>query len=375
MTRTVTAVVLLVWLAAVPASPQPPAAPRPAFEQKMAWILRLEDRRILRDGAAPQPPPSLPAPARPKDKTSRTAPVAAMPAPDLVRLLEDPEGRVRRRAALAIGRVGLPEGVAPLARVLAGDRDAEVRQMAAFALGLLGNTAAIDPLRAALRDSSEPVRGRAAEALGLIGDAASAPAIAAMAADELARSDAARLDPDELAWPLAPATEAFRLGVFALTRLKASDALLSVVLDRSGQPRVRWWPAAYALSRIDDARAVPALATLARTGGSISKAFAARGLGAQKDGASAATLLLLAQSWQADSRAAVAAIRALGQIAGPAAAPVLRSLLQSRTTDPNIRLEAVGALAALRDRESLDMLLDLAGDAWPAMRMASLRGV
>jgi cyclophilin family peptidyl-prolyl cis-trans isomerase/HEAT repeat protein len=375
MRRAVTAVVFLAWLAAVPASAQPPAAPRPAFEQKMAWILRLEDRRILRDAAVPQPPPSLPASTRSKDKTSPIPPVAAVPVPDLVRLLEDPEGRVRRRAALAIGRVGLPEGVPPLARLLAGDRDAEVRQMAAFALGLLGNTAAIDPLRAALRDSSEPVRGRAAEALGLIGDAASAPAIAAMAADELARSDAARLDPDELAWPLAPATEAFRLGVFALTRLKASDALLSVVLDRSGQPRVRWWPAAYALSRIDDARAVPALATLARTGGSISKAFAARGLGAQKDGASAATLLLLAQSWQADSRAAVAAIRALGQIAGPAAAPVLRSLLQSRTTDPNIRLEAVGALAALRDRESLDMLLDLAGDSWPAMRAASLRAV
>ena len=376
MTRAGMAVLSLVWLAAVPASAQPRSvAPRPAFEQKMAWILRLEDQRILRDTAVPPPPPPLPAAARSKDRTSQLSPVVAASAPDLVRLLEDPEGRVRRRAALAIGRVGLPEGVPPLARLLAGDRDAEVRQMAAFALGLLGNTAAIDPLRAALRDSSEPVRGRAAEALGLIGDAASAPAIAAMAADELARSDAARLDPDELAWPLAPATEAFRLGVFALTRLKASDALLSVVLDRSGQPRVRWWPAAYALSRIDDARAVPALATLARTGGSISKAFAARGLGAQKDGASAATLLLLAQSWQADSRAAVAAIRALGQIAGPAAAPVLRSLLQSRTTDPNIRLEAVGALAALRDRESLDILLDLAGDSWPAMRAASLRAV
>jgi cyclophilin family peptidyl-prolyl cis-trans isomerase/HEAT repeat protein len=375
MRRAVTAVVLLVWLAAVPASAQPPAAPRPAFEQKMAWILRLEDRRILRDAAAPQPPPPVPASTRPKDKSSRTALAAPMPAPDLVRLLEDPEGRVRRRAALAIGRVGLPEGVPPLVRVLAGDRDPEVRQMAAFALGLMGNIAAIDPLRAALRDTSEPVRGRAAEALGLIGDIASAPAIAAMAADELARSDAARLDPDDLAYPLAPATEAFRLGVFALTRLKASDALLPVVLDPAGQPRVRWWPAAYALSRINDTRAVPALATIARTGGSISKAFAARGLGAQKDGASEAALVRLAQNWQADPRAAVAAIRALGQIAGPDAAPALRGLLQVRTADPNIRLEAVGALAALRDRESLDMLLDLAGDAWPAMRTASLRAV
>jgi len=376
MTRPGMAVLSLVWLAAGPASAQPrSAAPRPAFEQKMAWILRLEDQRILRDTAVPQQPPPLPAAARPKDKTSRLLPVVAASAPDLVRLLEDPEGRVRRRAAQAIGRVGLPEGVPPLATVLAGDSDADVRQMAAFALGLIGHTAAIDPLRAALRDTSALVQGRAAEALGLIGDAASAPAIAAMAAAQLAQSNAARLDPDDLAFPQAPATDAFRLGVFALARLKTSDALLSVVLDPSGQPRVRWWPVAYALSRIDDTRAVPALATLARAGGSISRAFAARGLGMHKDKASVATLLLLAQNWQSDSRAAVAAIRALGQIASPDAAPVLRGLLQARTTDPNIRLETAGALAALRDRESLDKLLDLAGDSWPAMRAASLRAV
>jgi len=375
MTRAVAAILSLVSLAVVPGSAQPrSAAPRPVFEQKMAWILRLEDQRILRDTAVPQPPP-LPAAARSKDRTARLPPVVAMPEPDLVRLLEDPEGRVRRRAAQAIGRVGLPEGVPPLATVLAGDSDAEVRQMAAFALGLIGHTAAIGPLRAALRDTSALVQGRAAEALGLIGDAASAPAIAAMAAAQLVQSMTARLDPDDLTFPQAPATDAFRLGVFALTRLKSSDALLSVVLDPSGQPRVRWWPVAYALSRINDTRAVPALATLARAGGSISKAFAARGLGMHKDNASVATLLVLAQNWQNDSRAAVAAIRALGQIASPDAAPVLRGLLQARTTDPNIRLETVGALAALRDRESLDMLLDLAGDSWPAMRAASLRAV
>jgi cyclophilin family peptidyl-prolyl cis-trans isomerase/HEAT repeat protein len=375
MTRVVTAVLSLVWLAAVPASAQPPSgAPRPAFEQKMAWILRLEDQRILRDTAVPQPLP-VSAAARSKDRKSQLPPVVAMPAPDLVRLLEDPEGRVRRRAAQAIGRVGLPEGVPPLATVLAGDSDAEVRQMAAFALGLIGHKAAIDPLRAALRDTSALVQGRAAEALGLIGDAASAPAIATMAAAQLAQSTAARLDPDDLAFPQDPATEAFRLGVFALTRLKTSDALLSVVLDPSGQPRVRWWPVAYALSRTNDTRAVPALATLARAGGSISRAFAARGLGTHKDDASVATLLLLAQNWQNDSRAAVAAVRALGQIASPDAAPVLRGLLQARTTDPNIRLETVGALAALRDRESLDILIDVAGDSWPAIRAASLRAV
>ena len=92
---------------------------------------------------------------------------------------------MRRRAALAVGRVGLAEGVPPLAALLAGDRDAEVREMAAFALGLIGDRSAVEPLRAALRDPSTLVQGRAAEALGLLGDADSAPAIAAMAAVHL----------------------------------------------------------------------------------------------------------------------------------------------------------------------------------------------
>ena len=114
-----------------------------------------------------------------------------------MRLLEDPEGRVRRRAAQAVGRAGLAEGVPPLAAMLAGDRDAEVRQMAAFAMGLIGHRSAVEALRAALRDPSALVQGRAAEALGLIGDAASAQAIATMAAAHVPAVRAASLDADE----------------------------------------------------------------------------------------------------------------------------------------------------------------------------------
>ena len=49
---------------------------RPAFEQKMRWILQLEDERQLRGGGG-----------------------------DLIALLTDREARIRRRAALAVGRV------------------------------------------------------------------------------------------------------------------------------------------------------------------------------------------------------------------------------------------------------------------------------
>ena len=99
------------------------------------WIVRLEDQRILKE---PDPPP----PALLQPATVKTAAVYALPAPsDLIKLLADPEGRVRRRAALAVGRAGLVEGVEPLTPLLA-DADVEVRQMAAFALGLIGHSSA-----------------------------------------------------------------------------------------------------------------------------------------------------------------------------------------------------------------------------------------
>ena len=154
------------------------SAAGPPFEQKMSWILRLEDQRILHD-PSPQVAPASPAPGT--DVKGRKTQVVALPPPppDLVRLLADREPRIRRRAALAVGRVGLSEGVAPLVALFT-DADVEVRQMAAFALGLIGDKQAHDPLVAALADPSPLVQGSAAEALGLIGDASAADAIGTM---------------------------------------------------------------------------------------------------------------------------------------------------------------------------------------------------
>ena len=360
-----------VAMAATPAVAQTSAAAPPLpFEQKLAWVLRLEDQRVLRDPAPAPPPP----PAVTGDRKA-APPVVAPVAPDLLQLLQDGEARMRRRAALAVGRVGLPEGVAPLGKLLASDPDGEVRAMAAFALGILGDRAAAAPLRAALADASALVQGRAAEALGLLGDAASAAPIAAMARAAYVQSNAITLNPHDQSTPLSPSAEAFRLGLFALTRLKAYDALASVVIDAEGEPRLRWWPVAYALSRVGDPRAAPALLTLARAGGSLSRGFAARGLGSLKDQGSVGTLLLMAQGWQDDPRSAVSAIRALGQIGSADAASGLRTLLQARTVSPTVRLEAVGALGALKDRESIDTVLELLNDPWPAMRAAALRAV
>jgi cyclophilin family peptidyl-prolyl cis-trans isomerase/HEAT repeat protein len=339
----------------------PPAAPPAAatavaannFEQKMSWILRLEDQRVLRD-TSPVVAPAPPVAARGRGPAVISPPP---PIPDLGRLLSDGEARVRRRAALAVGRVGLRDGVALLVPVLS-DTDPEVRQMAAFALGLIGDRSARDPLIAALGDPSPLVQGSAAEALGLIGDAAGAAPIGAALtrlsstlADLPADADESRRD--------TPAA-AFRLGVEALVRLKAYDVLASAVLDASGQPRVHWWPVAFALERLEDKRAFGALMTLAKDPAPYTRGFAVKGLGALKDRAATPVLLPLLQG--ADPGVMIEAIRALGKIGDPAAAQPLMRIAQSRTSTPHARLEAVSALGGVNAPGVTDALVDMLSD-------------
>ena len=290
----------------------------------MAWILRLEDQRVLRDVAPPAAArvPVAPAPAR------GNAPVALPPPPppDLLRLLSDSEARVRRRAALAVGRVGLREGVQPLAALLS-DGDVEVRQMAAFALGLIGDTSAREPLVAALADQSPLVQGSAAEALGLIGDAGAAAAIGRMVAQVVQSGALTELPGDDEDVRRDTPAAAFRLGVYALVRLKAYDPLAAAVLDQAGQPRVRWWPVAYALQRLEDKRALPALSTLAKESHPYTRAFAVKGLGSLKDRAAVPLLLPLVTS--GDRAVLIETIRALGRIGDPSAIAPLLKIVQA----------------------------------------------
>lgn len=351
-------------LAACASAPPPPPLVI-TYEQKIGWILRLEDQRILRD---PQPV------SAPVQLTRRVRVAPAPPTADLVRLAADPEARVRRRAALAIGRVGLTEGVPVLVGVLT-DAEPEVRQMAAFGLGLIADRSAVEPLRAALLDPSPLVQGRAAEALSLIGDDAGGALISEMVASLVRSGEVARVAPDDVSYPLEPRVEAFRLGVYSLARLGAFDPLAAAVLDANGQPLVRWWPVAYALQRTQDKRSRAALVTFVRAGGSHGVVFAVRGLGALKDVSALDVLLPLVDPRRGDTRVAVAAIRALAGIGDPKAIPPLMQLVGQPRLDPNVRVEVVAALGALRAVPATDIVMDLLSDPWPSMRTAALRAL
>jgi HEAT repeat protein/cyclophilin family peptidyl-prolyl cis-trans isomerase len=341
------------------------------LEQKMAAILRLEDQRLLRDPAPPPAPP--PPPAAPvRGRQPAAAPAPPPPPPDLVRMLSDEEPRVRRRAALAIGHVGLADGVQPLLSLLA-DPDQEVRQMAAFALGLIGDARARDRLVAALADASPLVQGSAAEALGLIGDTAAADAIGRFVAQGIQSGAVAQAPPAEDDARRDTPAAALRLGIFALVRLKAYGPLAAAVLDGSAQPRVRWWPVAFALQRLEDRRALPALLTLAKEANPYTRAFAVKGLGALKDASALPVLTPLLTS--GDRNVLIETVRAVGQIADRAASEPLLKIVRDATADPLVRLETIGALGSIQSPEVAEALLDVVADPSPPIRAAALRSI
>ena len=259
----------LVFVAGCAATPPAVVPSAPVTADPLSWILRLEDERRLAD----------PVPAAVSGVSAATvSPAADSPLrPDLLALLEAPQAHLRRRAALAVGRVGLVDGVDALVSRLQEDVEIEVRQMAAFGLGLIGDASAVDALVAALEDPALKVQGRAAQALGLLGARSAAPAIGALVRRHVA--SAYDLAPDELTYPQSDEVEAFRLGLYALAELQAFEPLAQAVLTEEGRPILWWWPVAYALGRTEDERALTALVTLAGVQGSIGVALAAKGLG------------------------------------------------------------------------------------------------
>ncbi len=331
------------------AAPVAPVVPVYSLDQRVAWILRLETQRWLAD--------------------------PAVPAADLRRLVADEVPVVRRRAALAVGRIGLPEGVALVTPLLA-DPDVDVRASAAFALGLMADAGAGDALRAALSDADARVRGRAAEALGLIAAQVGGPRetwvpSATVVADAFAGCGPviAAIAPDDEA-PQSAEVDACRLALLALVRLRHYDSLARVALGPDGRPVSQWWPVAFALQRIGDPRAAAPLEWLLRSSGVYAAAFALRGLATQPAGLAAAQRF--AADTAADPRLRVTAIRALGRPNVPQAFETLLGLLKSRDLSTVLTLEVLSALAATGDARAFDVMVDRLTDRRPQVRAAAL---
>ena len=222
---------------------------------------------------------------------------------------------MRRRAALAAGRIGDRALVPPLVELL-DDPEVEVRRMAAFALGLVGDAAAVERLLSALADPDGTVRGRAAEALGRIGEPRAAAAVARLVVDALPKTISRMAvrgdDPgnpgdgwseQRLALVALAAAEGSRRGALGAARRRPTA--LRLVGWRPGWRcgsrtprcgRCSWRPLAS-----DDPR---------------SRALAARGLGVLKDASAVELLLPLVRD--ADESVALQALRALGAIADAA---------------------------------------------------------
>jgi cyclophilin family peptidyl-prolyl cis-trans isomerase/HEAT repeat protein len=327
----------------------------------LAWA--THSARAAKRPVAPPPPPRIEKLARLLAMEDSRSPGAG----ELERLLRDPDRGVRRRAALAAGRVADPALVPALVDLL-NDQEVEVRRVAAFALGLAGEHAAVDRLLAALADSDAGVRGRAAEALGRVGEARAAAAIARLVVDALPKTIGRMTVRGDDPGDPADSWAEQRLALLALARLKDVSAARHALLD-GARPRFDWWAATWVAMRLESPELRPVLAAAAGSDDPRSRALAARGLGALADASAVALLLPLVRD--PDETVALFALRALGAIGDPRGTAAAAAQIASPSDV--VRREALRALAVLPPDPSLrQRLVGLVAERDPWIRAAAL---
>lgn len=232
----------------------------------------------------------------------------------LVQLLGDSNPDVRRRAALAAGRIGDPDANAALFHLLENDKNESVREMAAFAIGEIESAAAAGQLIEMLRLEAKNSRPTSRVGRRLI-EAAGKIAAANPKAKEAAELGVAILDSARAALADSSAdTETIVLILTALLRARpaGSDEVAAGFLIHP-DPRVRA-DAANVLARIRAKNAIGQLIKLLENDtDAVVRANAARALGAAGDSIAEAALTTAALG-DTDLRVRVAAIRSLGML-------------------------------------------------------------
>ncbi len=312
-------------------------------DQKLARLMKLEDERSTGAG-------------------------------EILTRLSDPDTLVRRRAAMALGRIGAPETGDSLAALLVDSEEA-VRLTAAFALGLLEgplSDTAREALIAAAHDPSDEVRSRAIEALGRSGSPEIAETIGPILIERV--PDGAT----SLPWGEDVEKSALRLphpvlrfGLFALVKDQNLRWAWNVLATEDGHPRFLWWPAAWSASRFEAAEIAPLLLEYAGASDPYYRLLGAKGLARMPvEHARNAVAELLNDP---EEKVRIEAIRAAASLRLKEAVPKLLNLMSVGT--PYEQVEATRALAFIPDPTAVETLINSLTDSSPWMRAAVLRAL
>ena len=261
---------------------------------------------------------------------------------ELRKLFSSPNALIRKRAALAAGRIGNEDSIGALTDLLEKDADTGVRAMAAFAIGEVESDKGANALVAALKNSSSvEVKARAVEALGKI--AAVLPKEQEARQRELGAVIRDTLEA-EANQTSTPNRLTILLGLTAALRSRPVNAgpTIAKFLNFS-DPRIRS-DAANALARLRLKDGNERLRVLVDTDFDPNvRANAARVLGVTEDKDSFQLLLSRATS-DVDSRVRVSGIRALASLKNANAADLL---LKHTTTNTNEILEIATTVGRL----------------------------
>ena len=312
-----------------------------AVESATRWTISAmpANRRlgldVLRDAPPPLPAPALRAVERSLSDADVTVRLLAIDtlsrqrdlAPSLLPIAaatEDDNREVRLRAVRVLALSHDRRAVVPLLARL-GDADRQIRVEAIHALAALGDARAAAALKRLLEDPADDVRIAAALALGHLKIADAVPTIAALMRRR-------------------PFDEFTRQAALALGELGTPDAV-AVLIERLREPPLSDELQAGLLHA--GAAAVPALVAEAQRGTPSSSAAAATLLGR---------------------------VRAGTRGADPRLTRVLVQMIQARASTA-ATAAAIGALAAIRDPESLPVLFEVASDPTAETRRACFRAL
>jgi cyclophilin family peptidyl-prolyl cis-trans isomerase/HEAT repeat protein len=257
------------------------------------------------------------------------------------------EVSVRKRAALAMGRIGDERALPFLIEVLKTESDSDVRQMIAFAIGEIESPDGAAALIEILDDTRQPgaVRARAVEALGKIGGA-----LLSSASASGDRGNLPKPEDKPLAKIRTAILEALRFEAGRRSMSDRETILLGLTAVLRAKPEGTGPVVAQFLGYTDPRIVADSLNTMARlrlkdgneqvrqllgSGDAIVRANAARVLGAAEDKQAFDALLARALN-DYDLRVRVSAIRALGSLKDARAAESLLNagarLLETSTT-------------------------------------------